>query len=224
MYTAAPGWSIQRLGDIVTWPGRVALASLFVALATLAMVAHRWLLTIEGPVSRWARNESSMIDFGTITHIGATGFAVGVAAVLAALSWRRCRSFALIYPATLIIGSVINVTLKGLIGRPRPPSPVTGVALASFPSGHTLQATLLLGLMPVAVYVLSGRRWLFRTMVVVSAVGIVAVGWSRVHLGAHWPTDVIGGVLVGAALILVAEQVLSRRHVGGACPCHLATG
>lgn len=75
--------------------------------------------------------------------------------------------------------------------------------------------------MPIAVYLLSGQRWLFRTMVAACSLRIVVVGWSRIHLGAHWPTDVIGGILVGAALILVAERVLAGRHVDGACRCHL---
>lgn len=222
MHSAEPRWPVQRLSDVLTWPGRIASACLFVVLAALATAAHRWLLQFEGPISRWARSESFRIDFATITYLGATELAIGVATVLAALTWRKCRSFALVYPATLVVGLLLNVTLKAMIGRPRPPDPAAGVALASFPSGHTLQATLLLGLMPIAVYLLSGRRWLFRTMVALCSVGIVAVGWSRIHLGAHWPTDVIGGFLVGAALILVAERVLTGRHVDGTCPCRLA--
>lgn len=78
------------------------------------------------------------IDFATFTHLGTTGLTISVAGILAALTWRHCRSFALVYPATLAIGSLLNITLEELIGRPRPPDPVTGVALASFPSGHTL--------------------------------------------------------------------------------------
>lgn len=221
MSTTATRWSIQRLSDVLTWPGRFGFGGFFVFLSALAMLAHRWLLAIEGPISRWARGASSIVDFGTVTHLGATEFAIGSAGVLAALTWRKCRSFALVYPATLAVGAAVNVVLKAVIGRPRPPDPATGVALASFPSGHTLQATLLLGLMPVAIYVLSGQRWLFRTMVGVCSAGIVGVAWSRVHLGAHWPTDVIGGVIVGAALILVAEHVLSGRHLAGTCQCHL---
>jgi undecaprenyl-diphosphatase len=198
------------------------LAGVFAVLALLAAVGHDWLLTVEAPLSERIRGDSLTDQFGIITFIGGTEIAIIVAAVLALITWRRCRTFALVYPGTLLVGALVNIGLKDVIGRPRPPVPSTGVALASFPSGHALQATLLLGLLPLAAYLLVGQRWAFRGAVIVSTLGIAAVGLSRVYLGAHWPTDVVGGVLVGAGLILAAEWVLSHPRSHGSCACVLA--
>jgi undecaprenyl-diphosphatase len=216
------GKGIRRLSDVVNCYGRFALGVGFAALALLAAISHRWLLTVEGPLAERIRGESLTGLFGAISFIGGTEVAIVAALALALITWRRCQTFALVYPGTLLVGALVNIVLKQLIGRPRPPVPSTGVALASFPSGHTLQATLLLGLLPLAIYLLVGRRWAFRLAVVASAGGIVAVGLSRVYLEAHWPTDIVGGVLVGAGLILVAEWVLRHPRSHGDCDCVLA--
>ncbi len=200
------------------------LATSFAVLALLASVAHPWLLTIDGPATDAVRGESLTAAFGIVTFIGGTEIAILAALGLAAATWQRCRRFAIVYPATLIVGAIINIGLKELIGRPRPPNPVTGVALASFPSGHTLQATLLLGLLPPAAYLLTSRAWMFRATALASAAGIVTVGISRVYLGAHWPTDVVGGVLVGVGLIVVAERTMTHPRYHGSCSCVLISG
>ena len=129
-------------------------------------------------------------------------------------------------------GSVLITVLgKDLAGRARPP-----VALAvppletspSFPSGHTLNATVVLG---VAAYlVMLGRRHLRSRLLVgsVVVVFVVAMGLSRVWLGHHWLTDVMAGWLVGLAWLGTvvtahrvkvtldrAERTASHGHVDG---------
>jgi membrane-associated phospholipid phosphatase len=199
------------------------LAALFAGLAALAALSHSTLLLIDEPLSELGRRDWLAAPFRVITTLGGTEIAIGVAMVIAAVLWLRCRTFAVVYPLTLLVGAVLNIGLKELVGRPRPPAPDTGVSLASFPSGHTLQATLLFGLLPLAVWLVTQRAVVRRAAVLVSASAIVAVGVSRVLLGAHWPTDVVGGVLVGLALILVAEHVLTVRTSHRHCRCALAT-
>jgi membrane-associated phospholipid phosphatase len=199
------------------------LVALFVGLAALAALSHSTLLLLDEPLSELARRDWLAAPFRVVTTLGGTEIAIGVALVIAAVLWLRCRTFAVVYPLTLVVGAVLNIGLKELVGRPRPPAPDTGVSLASFPSGHTLQATLLFGLLPLAVWLLTQRAVAHRVAVLVSASAILAVGVSRVLLGAHWPTDVIGGVLVGLALILVAEHVVTVRTSHRRCRCALAT-
>lgn len=201
----------RRLADVVTGPVRLVAALTFVLLSILAATADHVLLTVDEPLSDTVRGTSQIGLWRAVTVSGETGFTVPVAVVVAVCAWRRCRPLAVAYPVTLLLGVVVSNTLKHVTARPRPPQPATEVSLASFPSGHTLQATLLLGLLPLIVVLLANRRWLVDAAALVAVVGIAAVGYSRVYLGAHWPTDVVGSVLLGTGLILAVEWLLTRR-------------
>lgn len=149
--------------------------------------------------------------------LGSATAGVALAIVLSVLTWRRCRPLAVVYPATIAAGLLINTLMKTAIGRPRPPDPLTGTSLAAFPSGHVIQATLFLGLLPPVFYVLSDRRRLFWLATVLLATGVAGVALARVQLGAHWPTDVIGGMFVGVSLLVLADGVLRHRFAAGHC-------
>ena len=137
------------------------------------------------------------------THAGSLALLVPVV-LLAGLAWgrrRRTWSPLLLALSTLAGAQVLIEVLKRLVGRPRP-----GTALAlvdshgfAFPSGHALAAAAVWGL----VAVLCGR-WARRgaaRAAAVTAAGVLALvaGGSRVYLGVHWPTDVLGGWALGAA-------------------------
>jgi membrane-associated phospholipid phosphatase len=214
--------SVPRVTSLLGGATWRLLVVLFAGLAGLAALSHSTLLLIDEPLSELGRRDWLAAPFRVVTTLGGTEIALGVAVVIAAVLWLRCRAFAVVYPVTLLVGALLNIGLKALVGRPRPPAPDTGVSLASFPSGHTLQATLLFGLLPLAVWLLTQRAGAHRVAVLVSASAVVAVGVSRVLLGAHWPTDVVGGVLVGLGLIFVAEHVLTVRTSHRRCRCALA--
>lgn len=199
----------------------VAAGAVFALLSVLAIAGNRLLLTVDLPLSETIRGTSQTWLWGTVTHIGSTAAALATAGAVAVVSWRRCRRFTIVYPTTLLLGGALNNVLKQLIGRPRPADPATTVSLASFPSGHTLQATLLLGLLPLAVLIISSRRALSVWASITATAGIAAVGYSRVYLGAHWPTDVVGAILLGALLILGAHWLLTRPGAHDSCGCPL---
>lgn len=95
--------------------------------------------------------------------------------------------------ALMPVGGAVEQTFKFLVGRPRPRGVNWG-----FPSGHvTAAATFAV----ILLYILSRERLspAVRGIVTALAVALVAgVGFARVLLNAHWPTDVLGGVLLGA--------------------------
>jgi undecaprenyl-diphosphatase len=115
-------------------------------------------------------------------------------AMLLLLVWSRAaRRHWWLWCALMPIGGTVEQAFKFLVGRPRPRGVNWG-----FPSGHvTAAATFAV----ILVYVLSRERVssAVRTTFLVLAVVLVgAVGFARVILNAHWPTDVLGGILLGA--------------------------
>ena len=120
---------------------------------------------------------------------------------------RKCG--VMVLAALLVMLVVNNIILKNLIARPRPcamyPELVELVHVPtsySFPSGHTVSA------MAVAFTVLTQHKKLGTVVIVLATL----MGLSRLYVGVHFPTDVYGGVIVGALLALLvwyAEKKLS---------------
>lgn len=98
-----------------------------------------------------------------------------------------------------------------LVDRPRPSPEMVRVAMelptGSFPSGHVLNLTAICGfLIYLAIVLLADVRW--RTLLVaLFAVPILTIGVARVYDGAHWPSDVLGGYLIGGIWLGLSIQV-----------------
>ena len=141
--------------------------------------------------------------------------------VAGVLAWRRCFAEALVVAATLPLRAV-NPALKALVDSPRPTGdlvPVLERAEGSgFPSGHATGAVLLYGAVFAVAPALTGSAGAVRLIQIAAASMIVLAGAARVAVGAHWPTDVLGGYLWGGvllgALLAVARQARRRRGPG----------
>jgi undecaprenyl-diphosphatase len=115
-------------------------------------------------------------------------------------------------------GGVLATAVKDATDRPRPqpPHPVATAAGLSFPSGHALGVTVATVVFAVVIQALTGRR--VPRLYWPSAVAAGAVcGFARVGLGLHYPSDVLGGYLLGAAWAAAAvaawHAVSPRRQV-----------
>jgi membrane-associated phospholipid phosphatase len=109
--------------------------------------------------------------------------------------------------------TLLNATIKVVIHRPRPAADLvhvfTDVGNYSFPSGHVMFYTAFFGFLFFLVYTLL-RRSVRRTVLLVLLGGLVAlVGVSRIYLGEHWASDVIGAYLLGS--LLLSGSVLVYR-------------
>ena len=141
-----------------------------------------------------------------------TGVWITMLAGAALAAWRLgWRAGLLVLVGLALMGA--NEVFKDVVGRPRPLEPVSwGCDCESFPSGHTLHAVLTSGLLWLLVMPRLTQATHRRMMLAVLLVWPVLVGISRVHLERHWPSDVLGAYVFGAAL--------AHRHgVGVAQSC-----
>src|SRR4051812_33073222 len=137
-----------------------------------------------------------------VTFLGSVGFVtaatLGVAVVLAD---RKAFYPLLTLVLAMLGGSVLNLALKHLFHRQRPvlENPLVTLSSYGFPSGHTMGATIFYGVLALIV-AHSIRSWSRRVLVgCIAALVIALVGASRIYLGAHYFTDVIGAIAVGLA-------------------------
>lgn len=112
---------------------------------------------------------------------------------------------AVLVPVTLLFRP-LNPFLKELIERPRPSSDEIDVAPGqpddfSFPSGHAMAAVLLYGLLFYLAIVHVKRPWVRIPVQIACAWVIIVTGIERVYSGSHWPSDVLGGYLLGALIV-----------------------
>ncbi len=135
--------------------------------------------------------------------------------------WRLGRAEGSMVLGAGLVSPVVDSLLKGVVNRPRPTVNLVRVVTvergSGFPSGHALLAAVLIGLM---IYFIAthSRKGILRALSVACLLLLIfLVGLSRVYLGAHWPSDVIGGYLVGgtflAALIWYFETRKRARRM-----------
>jgi len=120
---------------------------------------------------------------------------------------------------------VMNAALKDLFDRPRPD--LWGhrgqYAWASYPSGHAIVCVSVFFTIALMLYRERGWRW----PLVAAAALMVVVLYSRLYLGVHWPTDVVGGLLLGVVWLAVTQYAFApfrHRPAGTREPASAKTG
>ncbi len=140
-------------------------------------------------------------------------------AALAVFMWVKSHRRAAVFTVVVMLAVlVVRVALKAAIGRERPDWQLEEGLLSShaFPSGHAAGIAALAGVLAVLVGMLVRRGNLRRLAYAGLVLLVVVVCLDRVLLGRHYPSDVIGGVLVGAGIVLVGLAAYSPLPVSHA--------
>jgi undecaprenyl-diphosphatase len=171
--------------------------------------------TLAGP--RWlqecARDLTALGGFTVLTLVSLMTVAI--------LLMQRRRLQALIFGATVVVAQALAEAIKLIAGRPRPDivAHFDQVYSSSFPSGHSTMAPVVYLTLAVILAAGEPRRDVRVLLFACAVLVILAVGLSRVYLGVHWPTDVLAGWALGAAIALVAMTALRlaarKLHQGG---------
>ena len=154
----------------------------------------------------------------TISFFGSVGWltaaSIGVALFLVSRrEWLNASLVALVMAG----GGTLNVVLKHFFHRERPvlENPLVTLSSYGFPSGHTMGATLLYGLLALLAWKSLRNRAARLACVVGACFWILLIGLTRIYLGAHYLSDVLGA-LAAALFWLVfcwtAFETLRRRH------------
>ncbi|MBA7631119.1 hypothetical protein ES703_38646 [subsurface metagenome] len=142
-------------------------------------------------------------------------YALSLGVLLALRLWLPGRRLEVIFIASAASAAgMASWLLKELISRPRPDAELVQLLVGthglSFPSGHVACAAVIGGflfyLAPKLVKTPSAR-WFLRALLVVI---ILSIGASRIYLGAHWASDVVGGLLLGGLLLYPAIVLYNR--------------
>uniref|UniRef100_UPI000B24E0A3 phosphatase PAP2 family protein n=1 Tax=Clostridium sp. NkU-1 TaxID=1095009 RepID=UPI000B24E0A3 len=145
-----------------------------------------------------------------ITGLGDSGiFWIITGAVL--LCFKKTRIMGLCVILSLAAGFLIgNMFLKNLIARPRPcwiddsiPLLIKNPGDYSFPSGHTLASFE--GAVSIWLY---NRKWGTPALVLA-----VLIGFSRMYLFVHFPTDVLGGLVLGTLIAVLVHSIVERSGI-----------
>ncbi len=157
-----------------------------------------------------------------VTTFGSVGFlTAGSLACAAFLYQRKAWNRLLALGATMLGGSLLNIVLKHFFHRQRPvlENPLVTLNSYGFPSGHTMGATVFYGLLALfAIY--AHRTWARGVLAAfVAGVIVIAIGLTRIYLGAHYLTDVLAAFAAGAVWLAFCwtglESLRKRRPVRG---------
>ena len=142
---------------------------------------------------------------------GGTPRWVLVGLIAAAVRFWGGRRPALAIVAAVLFANIASSLLKAAFDRPRPDliAHLDHVSSASYPSGHATSAAALY----LTLALLAPVQWRRATWTL-SVLMIGFTGLSRIMLGVHWPSDIVGGILLGAAFALTAAWWAQPERAG----------
>ena len=158
----------------------------------------------------YAMRAPSLVPFFTwVTELASTTTVIGLTFIIVIILAYRRRWALVAGLCTTIIGSgAVAFILKDIIARPRPSASLFAIVETgfSFPSGHATLSVALYGFILWLVYgtLSPNRRYL---MITATTILILAIGFSRLYLGVHYPSDVIAGYLLGGVFVLLGIKV-----------------
>lgn len=225
----SPGRRSSARGILAPFRRYLTILIVCVAVVLLVIVAAR----VMASSTAWAQTELPVDQFLSRHHVGvldsvALGIQwvlspvrglillllVSVAVLVKTRDWMVAVTFALTVGGGWLSAEIVKI----IVHRARPDYHLlahplsTEANFASFPSGHTcLAAALALGFI-MLLRGRSGQKW----AVAIGAVGVLIVAWSRLYIGAHYPTDVLGSMMYTTAVMIAFLAVWNQWVVAPA--------
>lgn len=227
MRKGLPDWVRRQLDPLQRYELRIVLLIAAMVLVAVPFATLLFQVLAEGPITRVDSSIANDLNAAVHDRDGVVGFLkflslLGGPPLLTALVvpatayvlWRGQPRLAIFLVVTSLGGGIVDTIVKVLVDRPRP---LVDHAIAtahgkSFPSGHAMSSTVVYGALLV-VFLPAIYRQHRRIFVAAIIVIVAAVGSSRLLLGVHFVSDVIGGYVLGLAWLAGSVAVFETWRV-----------
>lgn len=167
----------------------------------------------DGVYNLVTRNTNSFLDnmYKVFTFLASTLFVVSACVVL--LVFMKNKKIAGTIFGSVAISTIVNIVIKSIFRRPRPEvRRLVEEKSFSFPSGHTMAAVTLYGILIFFVMRSKLQKNVKLAISIVLGLLPICVAVSRIYLGAHFASDVIGAAITSTALLLVETYFISKYY------------
>lgn len=161
-------------------------------------------------ISKNIMNDTLSSILKCVTHLGGVAFIV----LLGVLCFMFCKKNRWFITFDLVGCTVINQTIKHIVRRPRPNVlRLVEESGYSFPSGHSMISVAFYGLVIYFVYKNINNKYLKWALISLLSLLILTIGFSRIYVGVHYFTDVVGGFFLALAYLIVYIYIYNKKVI-----------
>lgn len=211
----------QRITSLIATIGTVGILSCLIIIYVVAQISdevlEREAFSFDKTILLWIHSFANpTLDeiMRAFTRLNNPNTVTAIAIfTLALLLWRKYYPEAKIFAIDCLGGVVLSYGLKSVFGKVRPALWQSAIEETSFsyPSGHALGSTVLYGFL---AYLLATRYPQFALLIYTVAMFLIGtIGLSRLYLGVHWPTDIIGGYGIGFLWLTFCITMLKLQKI-----------
>lgn len=186
--------------------GLVVAMFYFTRRVLVSLHAGGWAKDLDAPAYQLALEHQSPFLFAVSDFLYFWGSTPGMTMIMLVITGLLCWKTRSAWPLaavafTALVSVLLTVILKANLQVPRPQGIPGGPAppeTFSFPSGHTLNSAALIGIASYLAIIYGLRRYAY-LIAIIAALFVLAMAASRIYIGHHWVSDVLVGLLIGAA-------------------------
>ncbi|HZI53240.1 MAG TPA: phosphatase PAP2 family protein [Chitinophagaceae bacterium] len=206
------------------WLSILTIEFLFVLLLLLALIIFIYAIRMVFIIEKTDFDENVFGAIAPYTSPGLTTFMLFITflgkhdlliplnfVLIAFFIYRKEKWFATRIASLSLSSLMLMFTLKLFFQRARPDLPVIGdVRGYSFPSGHALMSVVFYGLFIHMIWHEVKTKWLRILLIAILTVLILLIGFSRIYLRVHYPSDVMAGIAVGFIWLVLSLNIIHR--------------
>lgn len=157
------------------------------------------------------KSKYTTLFFKGVTFLSSVLFMVVVSILLLLVKKIKYRKLMLI---NIILDVILNTCLKYIFRRERPRDIMMVIENGfSFPSGHTMLATIFYGFIIYLIYKSDKSRKFKYVSIILLSLLILLIGISRIYLGVHYTTDVLGGYLISISYLMIFIYYIEKKNL-----------